>query len=394
MKKLLLASTALFAFAGAVQAEDIKMGISIGFTGPLESMAPAMAAAVDMALKEVTDSKLLLDGSTVTGVRSDTTCTDASVATAGMERLVTSEKVRGVVGGMCSGEAIASLQNVAMPNGIVMIAPSATSPALTSMETNGLFFRTSPSDARQGVVMSEILKEKGIEKVAVTYTNNDYGKGLADSFEAAFKAIGGSVTINAPHEDGKADYSAEVAALAAAGGELLVVAGYVDQGGSGIIRASLDTGAFDTFQFPDGMATSALETKFGKEIEGSFGQNPASEGPGRDKFIELAKAAGFDGTSAFAAESYDAAALMMLAMAKAKTSDPNVYKTEILGIANGEGEVIYPGELAKALEIINSGGTVNYEGATAVTFVNGRESAGTYREFEIKDGKFFVTGQR
>ncbi len=58
---------------------------------------------------------------------------------------------------------------------------------------------------------------------------------------------------SAAHEDGKADYSAEVGALASAGGEVLVVAGYVDQGGSGIIRASLDTGAFDTFYLPDGM---------------------------------------------------------------------------------------------------------------------------------------------
>ena len=87
--------------------------------------------------------------------------------------------------------------------------------------------------------MTEVLMEEGINDVAVTYTNNDYGKGLADSFQAAFEAAGGTVTINAAHEDGKADYSAEVGALAAAGGDRLVVAGYVDQGGSGIVRAAI-----------------------------------------------------------------------------------------------------------------------------------------------------------
>jgi branched-chain amino acid transport system substrate-binding protein len=96
-------------------------------------------------------------------------------------------------------------------------------------------------------VLSEILSGKGIAEVAVTYTNNDYGKGLADSFASAFEAAGGTVTINAPHEDGKGDYSAEVGALASAGGELLVVLGYADQGGKGIIQGALDTGAFDTF---------------------------------------------------------------------------------------------------------------------------------------------------
>lgn len=62
--------------------------------------------------------------------------------------------------------------------------------------------------------MADIVLERGIKNVAVTYTNNDYGKGLADSFANAFKAKGGNVTVVSAHDDGKYDYSAEVAALA------------------------------------------------------------------------------------------------------------------------------------------------------------------------------------
>ena len=298
MKKLLLATAVGALMAGAVSAEEIKMGMSLGFTGPLESMAPGMRSGAELAMKEVSDSGLLLDGSTVIPVQGDSTCTDAAAATATVERLITAEGVKGIVGGMCSGEAIASLQNVAVPNGVVMISPSATSPALSTIEDNGLFFRTSPSDARQGEVMAEIMMQKGIKNAAITYTNNDYGKGLADAFAAAFQEKGGTVTVNAAHDDGKADYSAEVAALAAAGGDALVVAGYVDQGGSGVVRAALDTGAFDTFVFPDGMVGQALVDNFGSEIDGSFGQNPAAEGEGREKFLAMAEEAGFDGTSA------------------------------------------------------------------------------------------------
>src|SRR5690606_10077801 len=108
------------------------------------SMAPAMQAGAELAVKEVSDSGLLLDGSTVTLAQGDSTCADAAAATATVERLITAEKVKGIVGGMCSGETIASLENVAVPNGIVMISPSATSPALSTIEDNGLFFRTSP----------------------------------------------------------------------------------------------------------------------------------------------------------------------------------------------------------------------------------------------------------
>ncbi|RNF33096.1 ABC transporter substrate-binding protein [Paracoccus methylarcula] len=394
MKKLLLATAATALAAGVTSAEEIKLGTSLGFTGPLESMAPAMQAGAELAAKEISDSGLLLDGSTVTLVKGDSTCADAAAATATVERLITAEKVRGIVGGMCSGETIASLENVAVPNGIVMISPSATSPALSEIEDNGLFFRTSPSDARQGEVMANIIMDKGIQNVAVTYTNNDYGKGLAESFQAAFEEKGGTVTVNSAHEDGKADYSAEVAALAAAGGDALVVAGYVDQGGSGVVRAALDTGAFDTFVFPDGMVGQALVDNFGTEIDGSFGQNPAAEGEGRDTYVAMATEAGFDGTGAFSAEAYDAAALMLLAMAAAGSSDPGSYKDKIMDIANEPGEKILPGELAKGLEIINGGGDIDYVGATSVELVGAGESAGVYREVAFNGGALEVVGYR
>jgi branched-chain amino acid transport system substrate-binding protein len=275
---------------------------------------------------------------------------------------------------------------------MVMISPSATSPALSAVEDNGLFFRTAPSDARQGVVMAQVLMDRGIDEVAVTYTNNDYGLGLADSFAAAFAEAGGTVTLVAAHEDGRADYAAEVGSLASAGGAALVVAGYVDQGGSGIIQAALDSGAFDTFVFPDGMVSQALVDNFGSDIDGSFGQHPGTDSDGAAIFQGMASEAGFDGTSPFAAESYDAAALMMMAMAAAGSSAPGDYAGHIMDIANAPGEVIQPGELARALEIIAAGGDVDYEGATAVELIGPGESAGNYREIEIQGGEI-VTAQ-
>jgi branched-chain amino acid transport system substrate-binding protein len=202
------------------------------------------------------------------------------------------------------------------------------------------------------------------------------------------------VTVNSAHDDGKADYSAEVAALAAAGGDALVVAGYVDQGGSGVVRAALDTGAFDTFVFPDGMVGQALVDNFGSEIDGSFGQNPAAEGEGREKFLEMAKAAGFDGTSAYSAEAYDAAALMLLSMAAAKSSDPNVWKNNVMDVANEPGEKILPGELAKGIEILNGGGDIDYVGASSIEMVGAGETAGVYREIAIENGELAVIGYR
>src|SRR6056297_3696093 len=348
MKKLLMATAAAALSAGAVSADDhaVKLGIILGFTGPIESLTPHMAGGAELAMTEVTESGALLGGKAVEPVRADSTCTDAGAASAAAERLITSDGVKGIMGADCSGVTGAILSNVAVPNGMVMISPSATSPGLSHQnnEDNGLFFRTAPSDARQGVVMTEILMEEGINEVAVSYVNNDYGKGLADSFQAAFEAAGGTVTINTAHEDQKADYSAEVGALAAAGGQRLVVAGYVDGGGSGIVRAALDSGAFDTFHFPDGMIGTALEDNFGDAIDGSTGQLPGTDSPGGDKFQELAGDS-FDPTSTFAPESYDAAALIMMAMQAAGSVEPGDYKDHVMDVANAPGEKIYPGDL-------------------------------------------------
>ncbi|MGV6813284.1 MAG: ABC transporter substrate-binding protein [Brevirhabdus sp.] len=397
MKKLLMATAATaLAATGAMagsHGNEIKLGIILGFTGPIESLTPSMGDAAELAMKEVSDSGKLLGGMKVSGVRGDSTCIDAGAATAVAERLITADGVKGIMGADCSGVTGAILANVAVPNGVVMISPSATSPALSTAEDNGLFFRTAPSDARQGVVMTEVLMEEGIKEVAVTYTNNDYGKGLADSFQAAFEAAGGTVTINAAHEDGKADYSAEVGALASAGGDRLVVAGYVDQGGSGIVRAAIDAGAFDTFHFPDGMIGAKLEENFGSEIDGSTGQHPGTDSNGAAMFTEMVGSQ-FDATSPFTPESYDAAALIMLAMQAAGSAEPGDYKAKVMDVANAPGEQIFPGELGKALEILANGGDIDYVGATAVELIGPGESAGNYRQIKIEGGKITTVKYR
>ncbi|WP_417274913.1 ABC transporter substrate-binding protein [Celeribacter halophilus] len=385
MKKLLLASTAATLMAGAGFAEDVKVGIILGFTGPIESLTPDMAASAELALKEVSDSGAFLDGSTITPVRADSTCVDAAAASAAAERLITSDGVVAIMGADCSGVTGAVLSNVAVPNGVVMISPSATSPGLTTVEDNGLFFRTSPSDARQGEILAEVLEEKGISSAAVSYTNSDYGKGLADAFEAAFD---GEITINTSHEDGKADYSAEIGALASAGGDVLVVLGYVDQGGKGIIQAAADTGAFDTFLMGDGMYGDSLVADLGDIVEGSMGIVPWAEGEGTDAFNALGEAAGINVSSAYTRESYDAGALIALAMAKGGEATKEAVAANVLEVANAPGEKILPGELDKALKILAEGGDIDYVGATNVELIGPGEAAGTYRYYTITDGDF------
>lgn len=71
MKKLLAATAASALLAGAAGAEEVKLGILYGFTGPIESLTGSMATASEAAIKEINDSGLFMDGTTVSSVRAD-----------------------------------------------------------------------------------------------------------------------------------------------------------------------------------------------------------------------------------------------------------------------------------------------------------------------------------
>ena len=391
MIKIIATLLTIFAFS-ASHAKTVNVGIILGFTGPIESLTPDMAAGAELAFSEASDSGKLLNGSTINVIRADSTCIDSAAATSAAEGLV-SQGVTAIMGADCSGVTGAVLSNVAVPNGVPMISPSATSPALTTAEDNGLFFRTAPSDARGGEVLADITADRGISSVAITYVNTDYGVGLADVYEAAAVARGIDVTAKTAHEGDKADYSAEVGVLSSAGGDALVVIGYLDQGGNQIIQGSLDSGAFDTFVLSDGMIGDSLTDTFGSDIDGSFGSMPGSLGAGAQKFKTYAEANGVN-PSVYVGESYDAAALIVLAMALGGSDDSATVAANIMSVANGPGTKIYAGELAKGLELASAGFAVDYDGATDVNFTEVGEAFGAFIEKGIDGGSFTDVAQR
>ena len=393
MKKLFIAAFIFVSTFTTNTFAEVKMGIILGFTGPIESLTPAMAASAELAFKEASDSGSLLGGETITVVRADSTCVDSAAATTAAEGLV-GQGVVAIMGADCSGVTGAIATNVAVPNGVVMISPSATSPGLTELDDKGLFFRTAPSDKRGGQVLADATKDKKIKSVAITYTNNDYGKGLADMYKIGLASHGIKVTTELAHEDGKADYSSEVATLASAGGDAVAVLGYLDQGGKGIIQAALDSGAFDTFVLGDGMVGQSLVDTFGKDLAKSVATRPGSTGKGAQIFESVAGAVNIDPDAPYTASSYDAAALLVLAMQAGGSADRASIAKNVMDVANAPGTKIYPGELKKGLDLLTKGKKINYEGASDVTFTKEGDATGSFLEQVVKGGKFETSKQR
>ena len=53
MKKLIGSAAVLALMAGMATAEEVKIGVLLGFTGPLESITPTMAAGAELDRKSV-----------------------------------------------------------------------------------------------------------------------------------------------------------------------------------------------------------------------------------------------------------------------------------------------------------------------------------------------------
>ena len=393
MKKLLFTVLIIISSLLTSVFAEIKIGIILDFSGPIKSLTPVMVESAEIAFKEASESGSLLDGETIKVVRADSTCKDSSAANDAAKEII-SQGVKAIIGGVCSEVTETILSESAVPNEILMISPAAASASLTSLDDKGFFFRTTPSEARGGQILADITKDRRVKKVAITYTNNDYGKNLAKAYKAAVESHGLEVTIIASHEDDKEDYSSEVASLASAGGEAVAIIGYSDNGGRGIIQASIDSGAFDKFILSDRMIDQSLLDEFGNQLKKSFGYVPGSSGKRAGFFDRVAKEGGIDISFPYTGESYDAAALIVLAIQAGGSADSISMSKIIMDVANEPGTKIYPGEIKKGLDLLSKGKKINYEGATGVSFNELGEAKGSFLELEIKNRKFRAKKQR
>ncbi len=396
MKKTVMALAVAAASVCSVAAQaDVKVGFLGGFTGGIESLTPPIFDGAKLAVAEVNEQGGLLDGEKMVMPSGDTTCSDAAAASNAADRLVNSEKVTAIVGALCTGATIAAANNAAIPGGVVMVSPASTAPAVTDLADNDLVFRTVPSDAFQGEQLAKLLLSKGIDDVAVTYVNNDYGQGLDGAFTKTFEAEGGTVAANLAHEDNRADYRSEIGQLAASGAPTLVVLAYADTSGQTILRQAYESGAFTQFAGGDGMVGNSLVDAVGADVlEGMIATRPGSpQSPGTETFAKLAEKAGIDPTAVFAAQSYDAAFLLAMAIEKNGSADREGLSKALREVASAPGEKILPGEWAKAKKLIDAGQDVDYEGASGdAEFDKNGDVPGVVVEMAVENGKFVTKG--
>jgi branched-chain amino acid transport system substrate-binding protein len=372
----------------------VKLGFLGGFTGPIESFAPGIFQGAKSAADQISASGGLLGGKALELVTGDSTCADVTAAANAADRLINSENLPAIVGPMCTPATISAANNAAIPGGVVIVSPSATSPAISDVDDSDLLFRTVPSDSFQGESMAKLLMAKGITTIAIAYINSDYGKGFADALANSYTALGGNVAAKVAYEDGKADYRAEIGSMASSGAEHLAVLGYANGAGQTIIRQSLESGDFANFIGGDGMPEQSLIDAIGAEaLEGMiFTRSGSQEGQGKDNFAAISKEGGFD-DSAYAPHAYDATFLLALAMEKKGNAEREGMSEALRAVASPPGMQVYPGEWDKALAALKQGEDINYEGAAgSQDFDENGDVAGVIVEVSAQGGQLVEIG--
>lgn len=385
----ILLAAALTAAIPTLAQESVKLGALLPMTGDLQAFGETTLNGINLAVDQINAAGGVMDSPIDVVIGDTQTAPQPSIESA--NKLVSVDNVAAIMGALSSGNTIPVSESVTSTNSIPQISNASTSPAITTLEDNDFLFRSVPSDAFQGIALAEVVQEKGLTQLAIMYVNNDYGKGLDESFTAAFGEKGGSITGSVPYEPGKASYRGELDQLSQGGAEALLLIGYPENGVT-ILKQALEEGFFSSFVFTDGMKAPEIIEQIGAEfLNGSFGTAPQAldDTEAYQSFITAYESEyGEVPPKPFIDTAYDATMILALAIEKAGSTEGEAIRDAMREVANPPGTEVLPGEWAKAKDLLSQGEDIDYVGASgSVNFDDNGDVAGTFAHWEIQDGE-------
>lgn len=359
----------------------LNLGTILPLTGDLSQFGPPMENGAKLAVQQIKDC-----GSLEINATYEDSGTNEQTAATAADKLINTNNVSTIVGAASSRVSFTAIDPAAQ-SGVVQISPASTSPDFTDYEDNGFFFRTTPSDALQGVILAQIANEEGYEKVNILALNDDYGQGIANVFEENFTAAGGEVGANVAYDPTGTSFDSEVQQVASGDPDAILVAAFPETG-SIIMQAFAEQGVVGEvpFLFTDGLADPGFPESSGVDLNGERGTRPATEGPGADDFSSAFEEEFDTEPSTFSSNTYDAVMLAALAAAAAGDTSGEAIRDNLQGVSKG-GEEVLPSDICSGLEAAAAGEDVNYEGAAgSQDFDENGDVSSQYELWEFSDG--------
>lgn len=305
----------------------------VGTVGPLSgdyaTYGVSVRNGVKLAIDEINASGML--GDITLRLQDEDTGGDQAQAANAVNKLINQDNVTAIIGAVLSGET-----NTAAPfaqeAGVPIMTPSSTAPGIADI--GDYVFQNVIRDDVQSYQMGEYaVKELGLKKLAILYSNNDYGVGLRDGFKKGVEESGGEVVAIESYLDGDSNFSAQLTNISGAGAEGLYVAGYYTEAAK-IAQQARQIGFEAPLMGADGLDSPQLIELGGDAVEGTLftsGFYAGSDDPTIQEFVSKFEQAIGSKPDMFAANAYDSMYIIAEAIKEAGT-DRAAIRDAIAGI--------------------------------------------------------------
>lgn len=320
---LVVAGIMLFGKGNKQDEGPIKLGFVGPLTGDVSTLGVNASKAAQLAVDEI-NAAGGINGRTIEFIAEDGQCT-GNVANNAANKLVNVDGVDAIVGGFCSTETSAFTEIVEQAK-VPIISPVSSAPALTT--AGDYVFRVYPSDSFQGVFAADFMKDTlGVQKVAVLYTNDDWGTGLASVFKERFTSRGGEVIFMESFVSSSRDMRTQLTKIKELNPDMLYYVSYSENSVAGIGQIK-EVGLTVPVFGGDAWSDVSIWEKVG--VAGTGLMYSEVSMPSSDVFTAKMASVGGEPTVG-AAQAYDAVKIFAKAMAKVGTDGEDVkdelYKT-------------------------------------------------------------------
>ncbi len=310
-----LAAAAAMALTLGTQAWAAGGVVKIAYAGP---QTGSVAQYGDMAQVGIEAAVAAINkaggikGDKLQVVRYDDAC-DPKQAVAVANKIV-NDKIKFVVGHLCSG-ATQAASDIYEDEGILMISPSATAPAITARGYK-LVFRTIGLDSMQAPVAAKYIAShyKG-KNIAVLHDKQQYGEGIATTVKKELEAQGVKVALTDGLNAGDKDFNALITKLKRANIDFVYFGGYHPEMGT-LLRQAAQAGLKARFMGPEGVGNKEISAMAGDASEGMLVTLPRlyENDPKNKALVDSIKAAGKDPANAFVMPAYSAVQVLAESM--------------------------------------------------------------------------------
>ncbi|MBK6744915.1 MAG: branched-chain amino acid ABC transporter substrate-binding protein [Hydrogenophilales bacterium] len=300
----------------------IKIGSVSPLTGPQAHIGKDNENGARLAVDEIHAQGLTLGGKKIKlELLGEDDQADPKTATIVAQKLV-DQGVQAVIGHLNSGTTIPASKYY-HDAGIPQISPSATAIAYTAQGYKTAY-RVMANDEQQGRALGQFAVGKmGAKRIAVVDDRTAYGQGLADEFEKAAKAAGGTIVAREFTNDRATDFAAILTSIKGKSPDLLFFGGMDPQGGP-MAQQMKRLGLNAKLLGGDGLQNINFIKLAGTDAEGVTASSPGlplEAMPGGPAFKTRFEAK-YGAIQVYAPYAYDAVQVLVAAMKKADSADP------------------------------------------------------------------------